>query len=565
MRRRTFLATLPWAVAPGADRESTCEVLIAGGSLGGVAAALAAARLGRRVILTEETAWIGGQATTQGVPLDEHPWIEERGRNRSYAEFRSRVRDYYRRNYPLSAAARSDPRFNPGACWVSRCGFEPRAGLAALHEMLAPYLSAGRVRILTRMRPVAADTAGDRCRAVIFQDERGGARRTISAPFILDASEQGDLLPLAGIEFITGAESQRQTGEPSALEGDPDPLRMQPITHLLALDYLPGEDHRIERPAGYQQWRSQFKGLVGIADAKGDELQVRMRRLFAPQPSARYASCIWNFRRVLCAANFAPGAFPSDVTMLMNGNEYRGGPIIGVPEEVARRRRAEARELSLSALYFFQHEVEPGYEGRPGFPGLRPRGDVFGTLDGLAQYPYIRESRRIRAEFTALEQHFRVDLHPDGPVTYKDSVGVSGYRMDIHEKARGGGSRTWDLHGKHWTQQIPLGALIPVRMENVLPACKNAGSTHITNGAYRVHPAEWAIGEAAGALAAFCLDRKLTPRQVRNTARHLADFQRVLAAQGVELEWKKPEIAKSYNSVYATVPGWYFGEAERLR
>src|SRR5690606_33193754 len=88
--------------------------------------------------------------------------------------------------------------------------------------------------------------------------------------------------------------------------------------------------------------------------------------------------------------------------------------------------------------------------------------------------------------------------------------------------------------------QVPLGALIPVRLENLLPACKNLGTTHITNGCYRLHPVEWAIGEAAGALAAFCLDRGLTPRQVRNTPGRLGEFQAALTAQGVEIAWPKP-------------------------
>ena len=74
---------LAQAAARPIGREETCEVLIIGGSFGGVSAALAAARMGRTVILTEETAWIGGQATTQGVPLDEHPWIEQFGSTRS--------------------------------------------------------------------------------------------------------------------------------------------------------------------------------------------------------------------------------------------------------------------------------------------------------------------------------------------------------------------------------------------------------------------------------------------------------------------------------------------------
>jgi NADPH-dependent 2,4-dienoyl-CoA reductase/sulfur reductase-like enzyme len=60
------LAVLPVArLAP--EHTESCEVLIAGGGTGGVAAALAAARAGRSVVLLEETDWIGGQMTAQGV------------------------------------------------------------------------------------------------------------------------------------------------------------------------------------------------------------------------------------------------------------------------------------------------------------------------------------------------------------------------------------------------------------------------------------------------------------------------------------------------------------------
>ena len=124
-------------------REWNSEILIVGASFGGVSAALAAARAGRRVVLTEETGWIGGQATAQGVPLDEHPWIERYGSSESYRQFRRNVREYYRRNYPLTEQSRGDRAFNPGAGWVSALCFEPKVGRAVLEEMLAPYLSAG--------------------------------------------------------------------------------------------------------------------------------------------------------------------------------------------------------------------------------------------------------------------------------------------------------------------------------------------------------------------------------------------------------------------------------------
>jgi hypothetical protein len=69
--------------------------------------------------------------------------------------------------------------------------------------------------------------------------------------------------------------------------------------------------------------------------------------------------------------------------------------------------------------------------------------------------------------------------------------------------------------------------MIPVRVENLLPGGKNLGVTHITNGAYRVHPVEWNVGEVAGLLAAFSLERNLTPRSVRNRAEHLEAFSNV--------------------------------------
>lgn len=117
---------------------------------------------------------------------------------------------------------------------------------------------------------------------------------------------------------------------------------------------------------------------------------------------------------------------------------------------------------------------------------------------------------------------------------FTDSVGIGYYRIDLHPST---GLRNY-IDIPSWPFQIPLGALIPVRMENLLPANKNLGVTHITNGCYRLHPVEWNIGEAAGALAAYCLTHGLSPRQVRNTSTHLADFQRVLSnVLGFELAW----------------------------
>ena len=107
-------------------KEMSADLIVIGGGLGGCAAALAAARNGLNVILTEETDWLGGQISQQAVPPDENKWIETFGGTRSYQKFRTGIRDFYRRNYPLTEKARAEQYLNPGACWVSRLGCEPR-------------------------------------------------------------------------------------------------------------------------------------------------------------------------------------------------------------------------------------------------------------------------------------------------------------------------------------------------------------------------------------------------------------------------------------------------------
>jgi hypothetical protein len=164
-----------------------------------------------------------------------------------------------------------------------------------------------------------------------------------------------------------------------------------------------------------------------------------------------------------------------------------------------------------------------------------------GTIDGLAKYPYIRESRRIKALFTIKEADVGVAnrelVHgkeaAKKSADYYDSVGVGSYHIDLHPSTKG--DNYIDFNSLPF--QIPLGALIPERMENLLPANKNIGTTHITNGCYRLHPVEWNIGESVGLLCAYVLKNKIIPRAVRENKSLLSSFQAFIQKQGVELKW----------------------------
>jgi hypothetical protein len=246
-------------------------------------------------------------------------------------------------------------------------------------------------------------------------------------------------------------------------------------------------------------------------------------------------SGLWAFRRIIDRAQFAPGAYASDLC-LVNWPmlDYLDGDLLTGDDASRAARLADAKQLSLSLVHWLQTEA-PRPDGGAGWPGLRLRGDVLGTEDGLAMAPYIRESRRIRAVHTIVEREVSAIFRPGESLAerHEDSVGVGYYRIDLHPST--GGDNYIDVPSLPF--RIPLGALLPVRMENVLPAAKNIGTTHLTNGCHRLHPVEWNIGEAAGALCAHCLDHDLTPRAVQADSDRRRRFQARLEARGVELAW----------------------------
>jgi hypothetical protein len=537
--------SLAEAADPVKLREVAADLVIIGGGLGGCAAALAALRNGRTVVLTEPTDWIGGQLTQQAVSPDEHPWIERFGGNASYFALRKGIRDYYRDHYPLTAEARGNLWLNPGNGGVSKLCHEPKVALAVLAAMLAPHASAGKLTVLLEHTPTRAETVGDRVRAITVRDLRTGDERALTAPYILDATELGDLLPMTGTEFVVGFEPKADTGDRSAPEVY-QPDNQQSFTCCFAMDYLEGQDHTIDRPAEYAFWRDYvpkmnppWSGRL-LSTSAINPVTVKPRAWeFDPMGAGKG---FWVYRRIADPRNFIPGSYTGGITLVnWPMNDYWLGNLIGVSTEEASKHVARAKQLSLSLLYWMQTEL-PHPAGGTGWKGLRLRPDVVGTTDGLAKHPYIRESRRIRAEFTVLEKHVGTDARRQAldreDVTaerFADSVGVGSYRIDLHPSS--GGDNYIDVSSLPF--QVPLGALIPRRVENLLPACKNLGVTHITNGCYRLHPVEWAIGEAAGALAAYCIETKATPRAVRNTPAKLKAFQALLTGQGVEIEWPR--------------------------
>ena len=206
------------------------DVAVIGGSLGGVQAALSAAKDGKTVYLCEETDWVGGQLTSQAVPPDEHPWIESCGCTRSYRAYRNAVREHYR-SHPQAAAPLRDGRpVRPGNAWVSAIAHEPAVAHRILTELLAPYLKSGRITLHLHTRAVSAVVQGRRIESVRVERTALHRFEDVRARYFLDATDCGDLLPIVGARCRTGAESP--PGDGRAARARQGPARRHAALHM---------------------------------------------------------------------------------------------------------------------------------------------------------------------------------------------------------------------------------------------------------------------------------------------------------------------------------------------
>jgi hypothetical protein len=162
------------------------------------------------------------------------------------------------------------------------------------------------------------------------------------------------VLELARIEHVIGAESQAETGEPHALP-EADPLDQQAITACFAMDYLPGEDHTIDRPADYDFWRSYRAEFwpgpqLGWTFVDPVTLEIRRQAVFE-NPGGED---LWTFRRIFYRGHYPAGEYASDITLInWPQNDYcraaRRGLARGARGPRARGQAAEPVAALLDA------------------------------------------------------------------------------------------------------------------------------------------------------------------------------------------------------------------------
>lgn len=507
--------TGPDGSTPAAGSSFNCDVLVVGAGTGGMAAAIASARVGMKTCVTEETDWAGGQFTAQGLNAsDDSRYTDTIGSTRTFKDLRSRIRGAY------------GGKANPGGCWVSYLCAEPKVALDALSAMAKPYIGNGTLRAFYNIKVASVTVSGGKVTGAVLARTADGGKVTFTAKQTVDATELGDVIKLSGAGYRVGQEPQSDTGEADA-PADACPDCVQAFTYDVALEKRPtNENNTIPKPDGYgvKPWMRGFTHK---------EL---------PNKAFFDANSEWTYRRIVNGAalgrtdisimNWSSQATNDPTTPYEGGNDYPFANIVDKSDDEIATQLSQARERAMAYVYWLQTEAD-GH----GYPYLKLRSDVLGTTTGVAKYPYIREGRRLRALQTIKVEDVSNFYNPGSARAkeYDFPVAIGFYPLDMHTNSGPGG--TGFPRGESLPYEVPMGALIPETMNGLIAGAKNIGTTHMTNAAYRLHPIEWAIGEAAGTLAAYSVSWGIEARDAFANEAHARELEDRLLTDGSPLYW----------------------------
>jgi hypothetical protein len=452
-----LICLLPLLMEGCSPREITrkTDVLVIGGTTSGISAGLQSARLNVPTLIVEETDWLGGMMTAGGVSgIDGNHNLP----SGIWNEFREKLRATYGGAAALATG------------WVSNTLFEPHVGDSILKAMAK---ETAQLSVIYGYHLTSVIKNENKVTGAIFEDEQKN-KLTILATVVIDATDLGDGVAMAGAAYDLGMESSSVTGEANAPEEANDII--QDLTWVATLkDFGPGTDKTIKRPKNYNP--EIFRGSCSLTT----------------DPAL-----------IDCQKMLDYGRLPNN-KFLINWPKKGNDIYINVVEMNWSQRREElkiAKELTLCFIYYIQTEL--------GFKNIGLADDEFPSADKLALVPYHREGRRMRGMERFTINHI-IDIYGEQPL-YRTGISVGDYPVDHHHACNPETPKI--KFPKVPSFNIPVGALIPEKIDGLIVSDKAISVSNILNGATRLQPCVLLTGQAAGAMAAISVLNNQNVREI---------------------------------------------------
>lgn len=509
-------------------RADSTNVIVYGSTPAGIAAAVAAARDGEKVLLVEPGDRIGGMVTC-GLSHTDFRTFE--GLNGMFLEFTKRVEAYYRETYGADSPQVKD-------CFRGTFG-EPKVNLAVFEKMLAeqPGITVWKNRRVFSIRS-SGDPASRSLGMAAFLENDGRTTITVSADVFIDASYEGDLIAAAKVPYRVGREGREEYGE--SLAPEQADSQLQAYNFRLTATQDPANRTNVRKPAGYK--REDFAGVLALF-ASGKLKQVfgypsgcLFKAQTPPLPNGKYD--LNDVSRGLVRLSL-PGE-NLDWPDGGGGAAVRAGAALPIKADVpysptglsqARERIFEAHvRWNVGLLYFLQHDEAVPEVIREEAKSWGWCRDEFDDNGHLPPQLYVREARRMEGDYVYTQKDVAPAPNDARTVLHTDAIAIGDYGPNCHgtghEGTRFEGKHTGEFYQKVSPYQIPYAVLTAKGVENLL-APGPVSSSHVGFCTLRYEPIWMSLGQAAGHAAHLAKAGGLMVQQV-----NIAKLQARLREEG---------------------------------
>lgn len=509
------------------------DLVIVGGTPGGITAAIAAAREGKDCVILERTEHIGGLPVNGLGATD----IGTRGATTGLFErFVQMNKAYYIDKYGAESQQ------------VRDCSdgyhFEPHVAALTFDRMIGEA-GPGKITVLTMRQfdsePRYVAMENGRIRSIRILNRDTGEEETYSGRMFLDATYEGDLGAAVGVPYRLGREGADEYGEPCAgriyrwWKHGPDEAgttyqgdnAIQSYNYRVCLTTDPAKSVAVQKPENYD--REEFASLVDDV-LTGRNTDIRFKSVTAEQMEA-------NRQKILAGGRTSiPGdvwgmAKISSIVRLPNSktdanNQHLALISTDLPEENWpwptagwdwRDKFAQRlRDYTLGLLWFVQNDEALPEHFREACLKYGLAADEYQDNGNFPRQVYVREGRRLEGVYFFTANDALPVSDGKRPPINGQSITASHYALDSHAvRKREPGRVHLDGFFSHPSAvyTVPYGVMVPKAVDNLLFPVPVSGS-HVGFSTLRMEPCWMALGEAAGTAAVLAIDNEVTVRDV---------------------------------------------------
>ncbi|MGC3970923.1 MAG: FAD-dependent oxidoreductase [Pirellulales bacterium] len=482
------------------------DLVVVGGTPGGVACAVRTAREGLAVLLVNRHRHLGG-ILTSGLGVWDTQF--EGRRSPIYDEVRKALFDYYRDAYGPKSQQYQDAL--PGKTGYTNGRFEPKVAEHVINQLVNRE---ERLDVLLDAQPTAVSRDGTLVRSVTLTS--GEQSEAFAAAAFVDATYEGDLAALAKVPYRVGREAHTEYDEPHAgiVFMRPSSLPTSPEGEQIAALH---DSLRLRQFSG---WQDLMPESSGAADAAVQACNYRTiltsdaaNRVAIAKPK-NYAPYFLKSLEIFSGVDSIPNA-----KFGWNRPQLIGLQTPYVEADAATRKRLEDEcwQTTLALLYFLQNDLTVPELVRRGWQEYGLAKDEFVDNGNRPYEMYVREARRIVGRKIFKQQDAMLApaccVRRCMPTPWRPPSGTW-IATPARSRTPGGlDEGKFMLHHQTFPGQIPYASLLPQGVDNLLvPVCLSA--THVAWGTVRLEPVWMQTGEAAGVAAALAHREKTPPARV---------------------------------------------------